>query len=196
MIGHLRGQLLKITPSLVVLDVGGVGYEVRIPLSTYYELQRLERGATASLHIHTHVRDDALALFGFRTEREREIFEHLIAISGIGPRLAQTVLSGMAPDELIAAIAAGDLRRLASIPGIGKKTAERMLVELRDRIRELAAEMPPEMPPTDGDLVAALVNLGYRQAAAEQAVARVMRKSPDLAFADMLRESLKLLSRA
>jgi len=196
MIGYLQGTLLRSSPSRLLLDVGGVGYEVHIPLSTYYELQHLERGARVALNIHTHVREDAISLFGFWTERERQLFERLIAISGIGPRLAQTVLSGMPPDDLIAALAAGDVRRLASIPGIGKKTAERMLIELRDKVRDLAGELPAGEPPTDSDLLLALIHLGYKQAAAERAIAQVMRQSPDLPFADLLRASLKLLSRA
>ncbi|MCP4659896.1 MAG: Holliday junction branch migration protein RuvA [bacterium] len=196
MIGYLQGTLLKISPSRLLLDVGGVGYEVRIPLSTYYELERRPGDARVALNIHTHVREDAISLFGFWTERERQLFEMLIAISGIGPRLAQTVLSGMPPDDLIAALAAGDVRRLSSIPGIGKKTAERMLIELRDKVRDLAGELPEKRPPADSDLLLALIHLGYKQAAAERAVAQVMRKDPDLPFADLLRASLKLLSRA
>lgn len=196
MIGYLRGTLLKISPSRLLLDVGGVGYEVHIPLSTYYELERHQGDTRVALHIHTHVREDAISLFGFRTERERQLFEMLIAISGIGPRLAQTALSGMSPDDLIAALAAGDVRRLSSIPGIGKKTAERMLIELRDKVRDLAGELPEQRPPADSDLLLALIHLGYKQAAAERAVAQVMRDDPDLPFADLLRASLKLLSRA
>ncbi len=197
MIGYLQGTLLKISPSRLLLDVGGVGYEVHIPLSTYYELERRPGEARVALNIHTHVREDAITLFGFWTERERQLFEKLIAISGIGPRLAQTVLSGMSPEDLIAALAAGDVRRLSSIPGIGKKTAERMLIELRDKVRDLAGELPEERAPAaDSDLLLALINLGYKQAAAERAVAQVMRKDPDLPFADLLRASLKLLSRA
>lgn len=196
MIGYLQGTLLKISPSRLLLDVGGVGYEVQIPLSTYYELERHPGAATVALNIHTHVREDAISLYGFWTERERQLFEMLIAISGIGPRLAQTVLSGMPPDDLIAALAAGDVRRLSSIPGIGKKTAERMLIELRDKVRDLAGELPAERPPADSDLLLALIHLGYKQAAAERAVAQVMRKDSDLPFADLLRASLKLLSRA
>ena len=141
MIGHLKGSLLEASPDLVLLDVGGVGYEVRIPLSTYYEVQKLPPGATASLFIHTHVREDALALFGFWTERERRLFLKLIAVSGIGPKLAQTVLSGMSPDDLVAALARRDVRALSTIPGVGKKTAERMIVELKDKVQEASLKL-------------------------------------------------------
>ncbi len=195
MIGYLQGQLLKTEPSQVLVDVGGVGYEVRIPLATYYELQHLETGAAVALYIHTHVREDVIALFGFWTELERQLFEKLITISGIGPKLAQTVLSGMAPADLITAIQASDLGRLSSIPGIGKKTAERMVVELRDKLSQLAVETRAGAPPADGDLVQALVSLGYRRASAERAVGQAMRESPEAEFADLLRASLKRLSR-
>lgn len=195
MIGHLKGTLLKIAPSKVLLDVSGVGYEVHIPLSTYYEVQKVTGGASVAFHVHTHVRDDTLALFGFWTERERNLFERLIAVSGIGPKLAQTVLSGMAPDDLIGALATGDARRLNSIPGVGKKTAERMILELRDKVQELAGEPAAAPVVVESDLVQALVGLGYKLAAAERAVAEVARKHPEAALADQLKASLKLLSR-
>ncbi len=196
MIGYIKGNLLRTSPSQLLVDVQGVGYEVRIPLSTYYEVQKLAPDAAVALFVHTHVREDALALFGFWTERERQIFEKLIAVSGIGPKLAQTVLSGMPPADFLAALAAGDVRRLNSIPGVGKKTAERMVVELKDKVQQLAAELPERPTAAVGDLVEALVNLGYRRAAAERAVAQVDERSPDLEFADHLKASLKLLSRA
>ena len=195
MIGYLRGQLLKTAPDLVLLDVQGVGYEVRIPLSTYYELQKVGGGETVAFHIHTHVRDDTLALFGFWTERERRLFERLISISGIGPKLAQTILSGMMPDDLITALAAGDTRRLNSIPGVGKKTAERMILELRDKVQDLAAELPVAAALIDSDLIEALVGLGYKPAAARRAVSEVVKQQPDAPFADQLKASLGRLSR-
>lgn len=177
--------------------MGGVGYELHIPLSTYYALQGRAAGDRVALHVHTHVRDDAIQLFGFLTELERRLFEKLIAVSGIGPRLAQTVLSGMSPGDLIAALAAADLRRLSSIPGIGRKTAERMIVELRDKVSDLAAEAPPGRPAAavDGDLLSALLGLGYKQAAAERAVAEVTKEQPEAELAELLRLSLKRLSR-
>ncbi len=196
MIGYLKGTLLSTSPDLVVLDVGGVGYEVRIPLSTYYEVQKLPAGGTTAFFIHTHVREDVLALFGFWTDRERQLFLKLITVSGIGPKLAQTVLSGMSPGDLVAALGRRDVRALSSVPGIGKKTAERMIVELKDKVQELAAEEPaaPALAAAD-DLVLALVNLGYRRTAVERAVVRVGREMPEAEFAEQLRASLKILSR-
>lgn len=210
MIAYLRGRVRELEPSSALVDVGGVGYAVHIPLSTYYELQNASGldaasskgdaalSAEVELRIHTHVREDALTLYGFWTVRERSLFERLISVSGIGPRLAQTVLSGMSPDDLVAAIASADIRRLSSIPGVGKKTAERMSLELKEKVRDLAVASPEAaqpLPPADNDLVQALVNLGYKAAAAERAVAEVQRGQPELEFADLLRESLKRLSK-
>lgn len=197
MIGHLRGTVLAKSPERVLLDVGGVGYEVHIPVSTYYEIDRLADGVPAALHVHTHLRDDGISLYGFWTETERRLFERLIGVSGIGPRLARVALSGMAPNDLISAIAGGDLVRLSGIPGVGKKTAERMVLELRDKVRELAAE-PQAIAagPGDEDLVSALVNLGYKRPQAERAVVEARRSAPEADFSDLLRASLKRLSRA
>ncbi len=198
MIGHLKGTVIAKSPERVLLEVGGVGYEVHIPVSTYYELDRLGDGAAASLHVHTHLREDAISLYGFWTETEKRLFERLIGVSGIGPRLARVILSGLPPAELIRAIAGGDLVRLSGIPGVGKKTAERMVLELRDKVRELAAE--PEAVaaagPGDEDLVSALVNLGYKRPLAERAVIEARRAAPEADFSDLLRASLKRLSRA
>jgi Holliday junction DNA helicase RuvA len=198
MIGYLQGHLIRTTPERLLLDVQGVGYEVHIPLSTYYEIEK--RGSErVALFIHTHMREDGIALFGFWTEREKALFEKLIGVGGIGPRLARVILSGMPPDDLLAAIAAGDVGRLSTIPGVGKKTAERMVLELKDKMRELAAELPEQAaaaPPADQDVVSALVNLGYKTAQAERAVADVRRERPDAAFHDLLRASLNRLSRA
>ncbi|MBP9145373.1 MAG: Holliday junction branch migration protein RuvA [Thermoanaerobaculia bacterium] len=200
MIGWLSGKVVHAVPDRLILDVGGVGYQVAIPLSTYYEIQKADAGATLRLFIHTHVREDALALYGFWSERERELFERLIAVSGIGPRLAQVVLSGMAPDELIAALAAGDVAKLVRIPGVGKKTAERMVVELRDKLQALAAELPAARAAaatggSDNDLVAALVNLGYKPSLAEGAVGAARKDAPEAAFHELLRLALRRLSR-
>jgi Holliday junction DNA helicase RuvA len=197
MIGYLHGQLLKATPERLLLDVQGVGYEVHVPLSTWYEIEK-RRDEPIRLFIHTHMREDGIALFGFWTEREKLLFERLIAVSGIGPRLARVILSGMAPDDLLGAIAAGDVGRLSTIPGVGKKTAERMVLELKDKMRELAAELPETTaaPAADQDVVSALVNLGYKSSLAERAVADVRRERPDAAFHELLRSSLNRLSRA
>ena len=198
MIGYLQGNLIRTTPDRLLLDVGGVGYEVHIPLSTFYEIEK-HGGGRVSLFIHTHLREDGIALFGFWTEREKLLFEKLIGVGGIGPRLARVILSGMAPEDLLTAIARGDLGRLATIPGVGKKTAERMVLELRDKMRELAAELPEQAAaaaPADQDVVSALVNLGYKGTQAERAVAEVRRERPDAAFHELLRASLNRMSRA
>jgi len=197
MIGYLQGTLLRDDPERLLLDVHGVGYEVNVPLSTWYEIEK-RRNEPIRLFIHTHLREDGIALFGFWTEREKVLFEKLIGVNGIGPRLARVILSGMAPDDLLGAIAGGDLGRLATIPGIGKKTAERMVLELREKMRALAAETPDTAAaaPADQDVVSALVNLGYKASLAERAVAEVRREKPDSAFNELLRASLNRLSRA
>lgn len=197
MIGYLQGRLLKSSPETVVLDVQGVGYEIHIPLSTFYEIERADANGPVHLFIHTHVREDAIALFGFWTEREKALFEKLIAVGGIGPRLARVILSGMAADDLLAALAAGDLVRLTRIPGVGRKTAERMVLELKDKVRGLAAELPQEVPPSiEEDLLEALLRLGYKRNEAERAVGAARRQNPDGAFHELLRSSLSRLSRA
>jgi Holliday junction DNA helicase RuvA len=202
MIALLRGTLLEKHPSRVVLDVAGVGYDVQVPLSTFYELG--EPGSSVSLRIHTHVREDALALFGFRTHLEQDLFERLIAISGIGPKLALAVLSGIEPANLIRAIRTQDVARLTAIPGIGKKTAERIGLELKDRLptaQPTSEPAPPAASPQDqlhDDLMSALLNLGYQRAAAEKAVDATLRASdprnprdPRPTFEEALRASLR-----
>ncbi len=203
MIGLLSGTLVAITPERALVDVGGVGYEVAIPLSTFYELERAQAagaGGKVRLFVHTHVREDQLSLYGFATEQEKAIFERLIEVSGIGPRLAQVVLSGMAPEDLIAALAASDLARLTRIPGVGKKTAERMVVELRDKVAALARELPAATAAaagggSDEELVAALVNLGYKPAQAQAAVGEARKATPQAAFHELLRLALRRLAR-
>jgi holliday junction DNA helicase RuvA len=198
MIGHLRGRLLSVRPELVVIEAGGVGYAVHVSLATYSELERAGAGAEVALHhVHTHVREDALALYGFFAAREKELFERLITVSGIGPRLAQVVLSGLPADDLLQAIAGGDIARLTRIPGVGKKTAERMVVELRDKLQALAKEAAPAKPTaaSDDDLVAALVNLGYKLAQAERAVVDARRDAPKATFHELLPLALRRLSR-
>jgi Holliday junction DNA helicase RuvA len=201
MIGYLRGRLHARTPDRVVLDAGGVGYEVAISLTSFAELQKAALGDEVALEIHTHVREDMLALYGFVTAREKQLFERLIAVSGIGPRLAQVVLSGMPPDDLIAALAAGDVARLVRIPGVGKKTAERMVLELRDKVQALAAELPQAKTgaaagSSDADLVEALVHLGYKANQAEAAVVAARKESAAAPFHELLRLALRRLSRA
>lgn len=196
MIGFLRGAPLAVRPDLVLLDVGGVGYAVHIPLSTFYELERIGSGSVA-LFIHTHVREEEISLYGFLTEREKQLFEKLIGISGVGPRLARVILSGLATEELIAALSRGDVARLTSIPGVGKKTAERVVLELKDRLGDLFAAGPPSTAaPSDQDVVSALANLGYKPALAERAVAEARREQPSAEFHEVLRASLRRLSRS
>lgn len=197
MIGYLKGVPVAVRPERLLLDVGGVGYELHIPLSTFYEIERAADGQPFGLHVHTHVREDALELYGFWSERERQLFERLIAVSGIGPRLARVILSGLPPDELLAALAAGDAARLARTPGIGKKTAERMILELQDKVQDLAGELP-ETGAADlaGDLVEALTALGYKAQESERAVAAAREAAPEAAFHELLRLALARLSRA
>jgi len=196
MIALLRGSLLEKHPSRVVVDVGGVGYDVQVPLSTFYGLG--EPGATVVLRIHTHVREDLIALYGFSTALEQDLFERLIAISGIGPKLGLAVLSGIEPIDLIRAIRTQDVARLTKIPGVGKKTAERIGRELKDRLPQVAVQAAEPSPgsgrPEDqlrDDLLSALVNLGYQSAIAEKAIDRVLKASPDAGFEHALREALR-----
>lgn len=203
MIGYLQGTVLHKDPERVILDVGGVGYEVHVPVSTYYEIENHLAAADGAdrpvaLHVHTHVRDDVLALFGFWSEREKLLFEKLIAVTGIGPKLARVALSGMSPEELIGALQRKDAKALATIPGVGKKTAERMALELSDKVDDLAEGLPEGAAAATGgeDVVSALVNLGYKSSKAEKAVAQVRAENPTAEFSEVLRDSLKRLSRA
>jgi Holliday junction DNA helicase RuvA len=200
MIAHLSGRLLSKQPNQVVIDVQGVGYLVNIPLSTFYEIG--EAGDSVQLLVHTHVREDTIALFGFRTSKEKRLFEQLTSVSGIGPKLGVTVLSGMSVDELVPAIRQGNLARLTSIPGIGRKTAERMVVELRDKVAKVDAafaETPPSptaSPQVQDDVISALVNLGYPQPSAERAIQKAAATlGTDQPFEVLLKRSLQELSK-
>jgi Holliday junction DNA helicase RuvA len=194
-IGRLVGRLASKATDHVILDVGGVGYHVQIPLSTFYELPDEE--SPASLWIHTYVREDALALYGFLTERERALFLMLIGVAGIGPRVALTVLSGMPPADLIEALRSADVKRLMAVPGVGKKTAERMVLELAEKANRLGGE-----PSTAArapavateDVVSALVNLGYRRGDADRAVEAIERSGSPGDFSDYLKLALKRLT--
>ena len=194
MIGRLTGRLASKTPDQILLDVSGVGYLIHIPLSTFYELP--EQESPASLWIHTHVREDALALYGFLTERERSLFLLLLGVTGIGPRVALTVLSGIPPTELVDALRRQDVRRLVAIPGVGKKTAERMVLELADKAANLPGAAPGKTPAAvaSDDVLSALVNLGYRKAEAERAVDAVARTSAPADFSAFLKEALRRLT--
>ena len=199
MIAFLRGRVLDKQPNRIIVDVQGVGYEVHVPLSTYYDIG--DPGAEVAVRVYTHVREDVLQLYGFLTDLERQLFERLIGISGIGPKLAVAVLSGVESRELVMAVQRGDVARLTSIPGVGKKTAERIVLELRDRLSQLVmpvAEAAPAAAAGDrlsGDLVSALQNLGYHRAQADKAVESTLSSMPDATFEHALRQVLRELMR-
>lgn len=203
MIAYLSGKLFEKEANLIIVDVGGVGYEVIIPLSTFYDLGEI--GEEVSLRIFTYVREDVLQLFGFKTVRERELFLLLISVSGIGPKSAITALSGMSADEIISAIRQNNLARLNSIPGVGKKTAERLVIELRDKIGKLSAVSSEEMKSegiqqTSGDdvyedAISALINLGYQRNAAEKALKQAMQEGTEMSVQKLLRKSLQFLAK-
>jgi Holliday junction DNA helicase RuvA len=197
-IAHLRGRLLEKQPNRIVLDVQGVGYDVSVPLSTFYGLG--DAGSEIALRIHTQVREDVLALYGFATRLEQDLFERLISISGIGPKLALAVLSGIEPTDLIRAIEHTDVARLTSIPGVGKKTSERIVLELKDRLPTLQhATSPAGTPPTPSalrdDVLSALINLGYHRPLAEKAVDAVVKIAPTADFERTLKQALRELAR-
>jgi len=196
MIGQLRGTLAGKRPNQVLVDVGGVGYFVHVPLSTFAALGELHTEVT--LLIHTHVREDALSLYGFLSAREKHLFELLLSASGVGPALALKILSGMSVEELVPAIRGGDLGRLTRIPGVGRKTAERMVVELKDKLEGVAAEADRPMAAspagTVADVVSALVNLGYDGRTAESAVSEAKREAGTVNFEKLLRASLQALT--
>lgn len=201
MISYLRGTLLEKHPNRAVVDVNGVGYELTIPVSTFSSMP--ESGNEVRLQVHTHVREDALALFGFATAAEKAVFEKLIGVSGIGPKLAVTVLSGLDVKELIAAIRGGQIEVLVRIPGVGKKTAERMILELRDKLDMLGiAATPaagaaragkPSFSQDEEDAISALMNFGAQRAAAEAAVIKAKAESAGESFESLFRRALKLL---
>jgi holliday junction DNA helicase RuvA len=195
-IAHLRGHILDKQPNRIVIDTGGVGYEVFVPLSTFYDLGDI--GDNIALRIHTHVREDALLLYGFATDLEQQLFERLIGVSGIGPKLALAVLSGIEPPELMRAIERADLARLTAIPGVGKKTSERIVLELKDRLPRVAvetAEPVSSAPSLRDDVLSALMNLGYHRPLAEKAVDIAVKASPDGGFERTLRQALRELAK-
>jgi Holliday junction DNA helicase RuvA len=202
MIAFLSGKLLEKHANTVIVDVGGVGYEVLIPLSTFYELG--EAGSDVELRIYTHVREDAIQLFGFKTTHERDLYLKLISVQGIGAKSGITMLSGMNADEIIAAIRSNDLARLIAIPGVGRKTAERLVIELRDKVGELAVaagaggrdgsvQLPADA--VFDDALSALVNLGYQKAAAERALNKVVQEGTEMSVQKLLRRSLQVLAK-
>jgi len=196
MIAHLRGTLLAKHPNQAILETGGVGYDVTISVPTFSDLPAT--GSEVALHIHTHVREDVIALYGFLRSSEKLLFEKLITVSGIGPKLAITILSGMPADEMVGAIRGNDIARLTRIPGIGKKTAERMVLELRDKLPESAPTRAATITPTDGveeDVLSALLNLGYQRPAAEKALAAARKNGKPGSFDALFREALAALSK-
>ena len=196
MIAHLRGTLLAKHPNQAVVETGGVGYDVTISIPTFSDLP--SPGSEVALHIHTHVREDQIALYGFLKPAEKQLFEKLITVSGIGPKLAITILSGMPADEMVGAIRGNDIARLTRIPGIGKKTAERMVLELRDKLPPAQiGEAPPTpvMTPIEEDVLSALVNLGYQRPAAERALASAAKNGREESFEEMFRNTLAALAK-
>lgn len=205
MIAHLNGRLLSKEPNSVIVDVSGVGYEVSIPLSTFYELEN--EGSNVQLRIYTHVKEDALQLYGFKTERERKLFVNFISVSGIGPKLGIALLSGMSADELINSIKSNNLARLTLIPGVGRKTAERLIVDLREKMTALAASQveadtgakSTQIPSSEDDVrsqaLSGLVNLGYQKSAAEKAIDSVLSEDGEHTVESVLRRGLRKLAR-
>ena len=201
MIAHLKGILLNKSTSSIIVDNNGLGYEVFVPLSTFYTLPDVE-GQEVSLHIHTHVREDAFLLFGFKTILEKKIFRLLISVSGIGPKLAINILSGIGPDALLEAIALGDVAKLQSIPGVGKKTAERISLELKDKAQLIRADVDlpsvkissQEDREVRDDALSALVNLGYTSKAAGNAVDKALSKAGEITLEGIITEALRVLA--
>ncbi|MBX3300202.1 MAG: Holliday junction branch migration protein RuvA [Acidobacteria bacterium] len=202
MIAYLSGKLLEKSPGIAVIDVGGVGYEIHIPLSTFYDLG--EVGSETALRIYTHVREDAIQLFGFTSAADRELFVKLIGVQGIGPKLGITILSGMTGEEFIAAVRTGNAARIKAVPGVGQKTAERTIIELRDKIGEMSAAAVSDPAGRDGsgssgsvyeDALSALLNLGYQKAAAENALKDAAKGSDASSVQKLLRDALQRLAR-
>ena len=206
MIAHLSGTLLFKEPNSVIVDVSGVGYDVSIPLSTFYDLG--DEGSSVKLRIYTHVKEDALQLFGFKTERERQLFVNFISVSGIGPKLGIALLSGMSADELITSIKGNNLARLTLIPGVGRKTAERLIVDLREKMTALSVTQADEEPGkaseasagssednVRSDALSALFNLGYQRSAAEKAVDAALSDGGEITVESVLRRTLRKLAR-
>ena len=191
MIAHLRGKLAQKDPARLIVDVNGVGYEVFIPLTTFTALP--EAGFEVSIDVHTHVREDVIALYGFSTRRERTIFEKLMTISGIGPKLAVTILSGGSVEDLVGAIKRSDLARLTAIPGVGRKIAERIILELKDRLQDFAEAQAKSG--VEADVLSALENLGYNRALAEGAVTRAANGDRDAAFDLLFKRALQILTK-
>ncbi len=197
MIALIRGHLIQKNPGYVLVETNGIGYQLFVSLTTFYDLPESERDVV--LHAHTHVREDLLQLYGFSTLLEKELFQILISVSGIGPKLALNILSGITPLELVHSLGSGDMARLISIPGVGRKTAERMILDLRDKAQKIqsreAFPRTDRRPPDDmaEDVVSALVNLGYKKGQAEKAVESILRQTPDITLERALKARLRVL---
>jgi Holliday junction DNA helicase RuvA len=199
MIAQIRGFVVQKDPGSVIVEAGGVGYQLFVSLSTFYDLPELNEPVV--LHAHTHVREDLLQLFGFSTLLEKDLFQILIGVSGIGPKLALNILSGISPQDLLRSLEGRDMNRLQSVPGIGRKIAERMMVDLQEKARKIESrwalpprESPPPGGPASEDVISALLNLGYKKAQAEKAVESVFQQAPDLTLEKALKASLKILA--
>lgn len=200
MIAHIQGRLHFKSPENLIIDVDGIGYQVHVPLTTFYELPDV--GNTVALHIHTHVREDALQLYGFQEQEEKALFVRLMGVAGIGPRLAVNILSGISPAELAECLGQGDLARLISIPGVGRKTAERIMVEMRDKLPALAADRDIALSVKSAaeeavmnDAISALVNLGYKKGVARKAIDQAIeRLEGEINLESLLKESLRALA--
>ena len=200
MIAHIQGRLHFKSPENLIIDVDGIGYQVHVPLTTFYELPDI--GNTVALHIHTHVREDALQLYGFQAQEEKALFIRLMGVAGIGPRLAVNILSGISPAELAECLGQGDLARLISIPGVGRKTAERIMVEMRDKLPALAADRDIALSVKNAadeavmnDAISALVNLGYKKGVARKAIDEAIKRlEGELNLESLLKESLRALA--
>jgi Holliday junction DNA helicase RuvA len=200
MIAHIQGRLHFKSPENLIIDVDGVGYQVHVPLTTFYELPDV--GNTVALHIHTHVREDALQLYGFQAQEEKALFVRLMGVAGIGPRLAVNILSGISPAELAECLGQGNLARLISIPGVGRKTAERIMVEMRDKLPALAADRDIALSVKNAadeavmnDAISALVNLGYKKGVARKAIDEAIKRlEGELNLESLLKESLRALA--
>ncbi len=191
MIAYLRGKLIQKDPARVIVDVNGVGYEIFVPLTTFTSLP--DTGVEVAIDVHTHVREDIIALYGFSTRRERSIFEKLMTISGIGPKLAVTILSGGSVEDLVGAIKRSDLGRLTAIPGVGKKTAERIILELKDKLQDFVES--PQRPAVEMDVLSALENLGYGRPFAESALRRAADGDGNAAFDVLFKRALQILTK-
>ncbi|UCF00578.1 MAG: Holliday junction branch migration protein RuvA [Deltaproteobacteria bacterium] len=200
MIAHIQGRLYFKSPEHLIIDVDGIGYQVHVPLTTFYELPDV--GNTVALHIHTHVREDALQLYGFQAQEEKALFIRLMGVAGIGPRLAVNILSGISPAELAESLLQGDLARLISIPGVGRKTAERIMVEMRDKLPALAADRDIALSVKNAaaeavieDAISALINLGYKKGLAQRAIDQAQQRlQGEINLERLLKESLRSLA--